>query len=226
MERVALLTEVPVVTADLLGLPDGGSRPAPDTAPPTLAAVVDSAERLHLQEALEATGWNVTRAAARLGISRNTIRYRIEKHGLGPGLPRSRAGLAQAPPPSAPASASAPAGGVPAPVAIRWERRRLAVLQATLASGRDAGPLDTGRVIEALLEKARSFGGRVEELGASGFVALFGLDPIEDAMRRAALAAVAMQLAAQRAPGGARTPPSGSASTWVHSSSDAFRMPR
>ena len=209
MERVALLTEVPVVTADLLGLPDGGSSlataaaSADPAAPATLAAVVDSAERGHLQEALEATGWNVTRAAARLGISRNTIRYRIEKHGLGPGAPVSPRRPRKAPsPPSAPASASAPAGGAPAPIAIRWERRRLAVLQATLASGRDAGPLDTGRVIEALLEKARSFGGRVEELGASGFVALFGLDPVEDAMRRAALAAVAMQLAAQRAPGG------------------------
>jgi DNA-binding NtrC family response regulator/tetratricopeptide (TPR) repeat protein len=213
MERVALLTEVPVVTADLLGLPDGGSSRAPaaasadPAAPATLAAVVDSAERGHLQEALDATGWNVTRAAARLGISRNTIRYRIEKHGLGPGVPVSPRRPRKAPsPPSAPPSASAPAGGAPAPIAIRWERRRLAVLQATLASGRDAGPLDTGRVIEALLEKARSFGGRVEELGASGFVALFGLDPVEDAMRRAALAAVAMQLAAQRAPGGSPGP--------------------
>ena len=211
MERVALLTEAPVVTEELLGLPDGGSIPEADaTAPdpavlPTLAAVVDNAERAHLQEALDATGWNVTRAAARLGISRNTIRYRIEKHGLRSGAPASPRRARQAPPtvmpPAAPA-ASAPTGGAPIPVAIRWERRRLAVLQATLTSERDAGPLDTGRVIEPLLEKARSFGGRVEELGASGFVALFGLDSVEDAMRRAALAAVAMQRAAQRTPGG------------------------
>ncbi len=211
MERVVLLAEAPVVTEDLLGLPDGGSIPeADDTSadpavPPTLASVVDNAERAHLQEALDATGWNVTRAAARLGISRNTIRYRIEKHGLRPGAPAARRRARQAPPaatPSAAPAASAPPGGAPTPVAIRWERRRLAVLQATLTSGRDAGPLDTGRVIEALLEKARSFGGRVEELGASGFVALFGLDSVEDAMRRAALAAVAMQRAAQRTPGG------------------------
>jgi DNA-binding NtrC family response regulator/tetratricopeptide (TPR) repeat protein len=211
MERVVLLTEAPVVTADVLGLSDGAPKPvAADAeseaaAPPTLAAVVGSAERNHLQEALDATGWNVTRAAARLGISRNTIRYRIEKHGLRPGSPASPRRARQtppAPPPPASPVASAPAGTAPAPVAIRWERRRLAVLQVTLASGRPAGPLDTGRVIEALLEKARSLGGRVEELGASGFVALFGLDPVEDAMRRAALAAVAMQRAAQRAAGG------------------------
>ncbi len=53
-------------------------------------------------------------------------------------------------------------------------------------------------MIEVLVEKARSFGGRVEELGAGGFVALFGLEPIEDPVRRAALAAVAMQRAVER----------------------------
>jgi class 3 adenylate cyclase len=80
------------------------------------------------------------------------------------------------------------------------------VLQATLGSPGEAGHLDTGRVIEVLVEKARSFGGRVEELGASGFVALFGLEPIEDPVRRAALAAVAMQRAADRASDGGPGP--------------------
>src|SRR5262249_20220630 len=82
MERVALLAGASVVTADLLGLSDrsvtvpiADSAPEP-ASPPTLTSVVDRAERAHLQEALKATGWNVSRAAARLGISRNTIRYR------------------------------------------------------------------------------------------------------------------------------------------------------
>ncbi|HEY7141072.1 MAG TPA: sigma 54-interacting transcriptional regulator [Methylomirabilota bacterium] len=218
MERVALLGETPVVTADLLDLPepepssgptDAASEGATGPAPATLAAVVDGAERAHLQEALEATGWNVTRAAARLGISRNTIRYRIEKHGLRPGAPAPPRRPRQAPsPPASPPSpaAGAPAVGVPGRAGIRWERRRLAVLLATIASARDAGPLDTGRVIEALVEKARSFGGRVEELGASGFVALFGLEPIENPVRRAALAAVAMQRAAERTSDGGPGP--------------------
>jgi len=35
---------------------------------------VGSAERIHLVEALRETGGNVTRPAARLGISRNTLR--------------------------------------------------------------------------------------------------------------------------------------------------------
>jgi two-component system, NtrC family, response regulator AtoC len=39
-------------------------------------------ERQALREALQREGWNVTRAARALGISRDTLRYRIEKFGL------------------------------------------------------------------------------------------------------------------------------------------------
>ncbi len=214
MERVTLLAEASVVTADLLGLSDGGPAaagpvavsPPPPPAPASLAAVVDGAERAHLQEALEATSWNVTRAAARLGISRNTIRYRMEKHGLRHGAPAPPRRTRQpAPAPSAPV-VPAPSVETAARTGIRWERRHLAILLARLASDPDAGPLDTGRVIEALVEKARSFGGRVDELGASGFVALFGLEPIEDPVRRAALAALAMQRAAGRTSDGGPAP--------------------
>jgi hypothetical protein len=45
----------------------------------------------------------------------------------------------------------------------------------------------------------------VEELGASGFVVLFGLDPVEDAVRRAAMTAVAMLRAAERTADGSRS---------------------
>ena len=218
MERVALLTEAPVVTAEVLGLSDRVPEPtivpgaAPGAAAPaTLAAVVDMAERAHVQEALEATGWNVSRAATRLGISRNTIRYRIEKHGLRPGVPaalprRPRRAAAPArasvaPGPSVATLPTAAVGAAPTPMAIRWERRRLAVLQARLTADREAGPLDTGRAVEVLIDKVRSFGGRVEELGAAGFVAVFGFEPVEHPVRRSALAAVAMQRAAQQLPG-------------------------
>jgi len=37
-----------------------------------------------ISEALRETGWNISRTAIRLGISRNTLRYRIEKYGLKP----------------------------------------------------------------------------------------------------------------------------------------------
>src|SRR5262249_60140102 len=54
------------------------------------------------------------------------------------------------------------------------------------------------RLIETLIEKARSFGGRVEDLGPSGIVAAFGLEPVEDATRRAAHAAGAIRKAVER----------------------------
>jgi two-component system, NtrC family, response regulator AtoC len=41
-------------------------------------------ERQALQEALTRHDWNVSKAARALGISRDTLRYRIEKHGLSP----------------------------------------------------------------------------------------------------------------------------------------------
>jgi two-component system, NtrC family, response regulator AtoC len=43
---------------------------------------LEAVERRHLAAALERAGWNVTKAARSLQISRDTLRYRIEKHGL------------------------------------------------------------------------------------------------------------------------------------------------
>ncbi|MCB1859314.1 MAG: sigma-54-dependent Fis family transcriptional regulator [Gammaproteobacteria bacterium] len=44
---------------------------------------LDAIEHRLIKEALKRSGDNVTRAAARLGISRQTMRYRIEKHRIG-----------------------------------------------------------------------------------------------------------------------------------------------
>jgi two-component system, NtrC family, response regulator AtoC len=46
--------------------------------------VLDEVERDLIRQALQASGWNRTEAAQRLGISRDTLRYRIEKYGLEP----------------------------------------------------------------------------------------------------------------------------------------------
>jgi len=43
---------------------------------------LDQAERALVLAALERTGWNVTRSAKLLGVTRDTMRYRIEKLGL------------------------------------------------------------------------------------------------------------------------------------------------
>ena len=204
MERVALLVDAPVVTAAMLDVsteaapaPESGDAPAPGRA---LDAALGTVERARLLEALDQTFWNVTRAARRLGISRDTLRYRIAKHRLRPGGPRP--GSEPEPTPG-PALGTPPARGATAATApasaIRWEQRRVTLLRAVID-----GPLPNddrlypSRLIEALIEKARSFGGRVEDLSPSGIVAAFGLEPVDDAAWRAAHAAVAIRKAVER----------------------------
>lgn len=215
VERVALLSEAPLVTAKMLGLqevPTGQPREAARTDQAiSLSAAVGNVERDHLLEALNQTNWNITRAAARLGISRDTLRYRIQKHGLRPeGAPPPRrrgAARPKAPQPAVPAAAlPAPAlsaavpGAVPVPRSVRWERRRLTLLRAALAVPPLSDfPLYATRAVEVLVEKAQSFGGRVEELSPTGIVAVFGLEPVEDSPRHAAHAAMAIQNAGERA---------------------------
>jgi DNA-binding NtrC family response regulator len=245
MERVALLSaEAPLVTAATLGLVEGpaaeGRGPARGTAPARAAEKkpldddVEGAERARLLGALQATRWNISRAAVQLGLSRNTLRYRMEKHTLHPGVAPAGPMWAPAPgtrptdwvpqpekeePPAAAAqpevSAAVPGAslvpaavhpGIPPagpagirPAGLRWERRHLALLRADLVvppAGR-AQP-DTSRALEILVEQVQSFGGRVEELSATGVIAAFGLEPLEDAPRQAAHAAMAIQKAAER----------------------------
>jgi transcriptional regulator with AAA-type ATPase domain/tetratricopeptide (TPR) repeat protein len=202
MERAALLTDAPLVTADALGLSVAPERAgsALEALLPTssLRDAVGTVEREHLLAALRETDWNIARAAARLGIPRGTLRYRIEKLGLHrAGSAPIRAGppVARAMPDPAPLPSAEPARD-----AWPWERRQLAFLRAVLvpASNRDAGSEIAG-ALQVLVEKAGSFGGRVEALGPLGMVAAFGLESIEDAPRRAAHAAIAMQKAAERA---------------------------
>jgi DNA-binding NtrC family response regulator len=51
-------------------------------APKDVSLSLEQAERELLAQALDKAAWNVTLAARLLGISRDTLRYRIEKHGL------------------------------------------------------------------------------------------------------------------------------------------------
>ncbi len=210
MERVALLAEAMVVTPDLLGLPEAGAgAPArPRTARP--AGDEDAVARLERERdelivALHEADWNISRAAARLGIPRNTVRYRIAKHRLSRGAtptapPPPVARRSPGPAPAAPTAPAAAPAGSPVTPTLRWERRRLTLLRATLDAppGGEPSP-DTSRALEALVEKVQSFGGRVEELSPSALVAAFGLEPLEDAARRAGHAAMAIQKIAERA---------------------------
>jgi two-component system, NtrC family, response regulator AtoC len=96
MERVALLSEGTAVTPAMLGLSrsDAPVARAPSVPEERRAAreIDAETERETVLTALRAAKWNISRAAVRLGMPRNTLRYKMEKHGLGPetASPRSR----------------------------------------------------------------------------------------------------------------------------------------
>lgn len=92
MERAVLLHGGAVVSREQLGL--GSTKSA---APVTVEAdgtvrvdfaagkiVLEEVERQLIGEALRAAGWNRSRAAELLGISKETLRYRMEKYDLRP----------------------------------------------------------------------------------------------------------------------------------------------
>ncbi|HEV8440856.1 MAG TPA: sigma 54-interacting transcriptional regulator [Methylomirabilota bacterium] len=193
VERVALLSEGVVVTADMLALPESPTAPAP----PSPVASFDDAMREHVLATLEQTRWNISRSAALLGISRNTLRARIGRLGL-----RAEPGSARPRPPqrvgeAAPRPSPAPPAATPS--TIRWEPRRLTLMRATLIRSADEALSDTSRGLEMLVDKVESFGGRIEEMSPRGIGAVFGVEPAEDATRRAAHAATAIQKAVERA---------------------------
>ncbi|HEX7892244.1 MAG TPA: sigma-54 dependent transcriptional regulator [Ramlibacter sp.] len=93
LQQTVLLAHGDVVTPGQLALCTGLA-PAPtmsgdvDAAPPAAAVVprnwaeLQNEERTMVVRTLERTGWNVTKSARMLGLSRDMMRYRIEKLGL------------------------------------------------------------------------------------------------------------------------------------------------
>ena len=197
MERAALLVEGSLVEAhDLeLAIPRA-RRPVPrndhETTPGNVPAGVsleqrvEGIERRHIIEALHETGWNISRAASRLGVTRNILRYRIQKYGLQPHMPAW---------PTDPRDNPAEPTTGRSPLKVQWERRHVALLRADLVSSAAtvAPPVDAP--LQTLVEKIESFGGQVEEVSPGSLMAVFGLEPVEDAPRRAAHAALAIQRA-------------------------------
>jgi DNA-binding NtrC family response regulator len=210
MERVALLTDASRITGETLDLrspvPAAGPLGTPPEPAVGLEDEVDRVQRARLREALDASGWNVLRAAARLGTSRSKLRYRIDKYGLRPPTAPSprRPGAAPSGEPSQPTTAQgdegSPATAPSSSLSARWEGRHLAFLYATLA-GSSPPVADTGGVLPALADKARSFGATIQEQSPLSFVAVFGLEPVEDASQRAALAAIAARKTVERGHG-------------------------
>jgi DNA-binding NtrC family response regulator/tetratricopeptide (TPR) repeat protein len=201
LERASLLSDDHRLSARDLGLaPAAPALAAPDAHGAAPAEHGDDAdaesERRVLLEVLGATRWNFTRAASRLGLPRNTLRYRVERLGLAPEGPseRRRGGR----PPSA-SRAPAPPAPTPRPEPLA-DTRRVTLLQLRLSPTAASG-WEANRGLERSTAKVRSFGGRIEATGAGEVLAAFGLEPDEDAVRRAAYAALAVRTLAARARG-------------------------
>ena len=185
MERVAVLEEGTSVTGADLDLDPRGRTAVPATeglAPKEvdrpLRETVGDFERSQLTAALESCSGNLSRAAALLGIPRNTLRYRLEKHGLRLDTPPSAVG-------------KAPRRTEPAVIA----RRPVTFLLAEL--GASQGALSTSQAGEALhvvLNKVRAFGGVPTAIGTSRVVAAYPSAPA-DATSRAVHTVLSIQRA-------------------------------
>jgi transcriptional regulator with AAA-type ATPase domain/tetratricopeptide (TPR) repeat protein len=191
VERVVLLADEPVVTAAMLALPvTTAADPRTGVEPPGGTSPRDQI-RARLVEALTETGGNISQTAVRLGVARNTVLARMARFGLRTSVAADPARRDE--PRRQPVAAAQPTDGPSGLVETSrpaWEPRRIALLRA------DA---DASRSLEEVVEKVQAFGGDIVELGPGVLVAAFGLEPVEDAPIRAALAALAIRKAAERA---------------------------
>ncbi len=214
MERVALLGDAREVTPAMLALPSASSiRAAPAAADGPGTKFMDATTmRSHLLGVLEQHRWNISHTAVALRITRNTLRAWMEKYGLREGTRAARSPAASRTPAAeattvaeAPALPPAPEPPTPAFVTepastkIRWERRQLVLLRLVLPGPSGLDSLhDTSPLLEVLIDKVRSFGGRIEELSPTSIGAVFGMETMEEASRRAAHAGMAMQRLLER----------------------------
>jgi transcriptional regulator with AAA-type ATPase domain/tetratricopeptide (TPR) repeat protein len=195
IERAALFAESSVITGAMLDpLPAEESPPAvPATRAITPAVTPEEAMRQHLLAVLEQSEGNISHAAARLGIARNTLYARLVKFGV-----RGH----RVPPPALRRPGRPSIASTPAPTATHthWEQRGITLLRATLIEpeGVDAWSL-TSRALDLVIDKLRTFGGRIEELTPNALLASFGVDPLDEAPRRAVQAALTIHKSAARA---------------------------
>ena len=72
------------------------------------------------------------------------------------------------------------------------EERQVAVLGAMIAEPAGGSAFGLAGMMTELIEMVTSFGARIEQFMPSELVAVFGIEPMEDAARRAVLASHAM----------------------------------
>ncbi|MEJ2622398.1 MAG: helix-turn-helix domain-containing protein, partial [Candidatus Thiodiazotropha sp.] len=76
------LLDSETLEADDLLLPNNIPESESFTSPQKLGDKMEQVERESILEALEATRWNRTAAAKKLGMSLRSLRYRLEKLGI------------------------------------------------------------------------------------------------------------------------------------------------
>ncbi len=205
MERAALTSDTPQVTAALLDLKEVSLRPLPEPNLSTRSASPDETMSERVQAVLDQTGGNISRTAAVLGIARNTLRVRIRKLGLHvPGTGHDPRGASSSGAGGGPVNAVLHSGGPPTativpPAPFRWERRMIATITTSLSAGPDTSVFQLTPTLHELIQKLKSFGARIEALTPVGLVAMFGLEPMENATGRAAHAALGMLREVERA---------------------------
>ena len=195
MERAALLAQTPEVRAAALELTDSSPTAFGRVGRPGRALPLDTAVQEHVQAVLDENGWNISRTATALGISRNTLRSHIRKFGLQAPVVVEGSPVALPTTPVVDTGQEAASPGEPTTTphegVLRWERRRIAMLAIALEASADVAIFQLASTQYDVIEKLRSFGARVEELTPISLLAVFGLQPMEDAVSRAAHAALA-----------------------------------
>ena len=193
IERTVLCTEAAVITGAMLE-PLAAERTLPAAAPAlgvsASAITPEEAMRQYLQGVLEQTAGNISHAAARLGIARNTLYARLEKYGVRGHRPSPRrSSRPETPPPPAPTATR-----------IQWEDRGVTLLRVALVEpeGFDSWS-NTGRALDSVIDKVQIFGGRVEQVTPRSVGASFGVEPADDPSRRAVHAAMVIHNGAARA---------------------------
>jgi DNA-binding NtrC family response regulator/tetratricopeptide (TPR) repeat protein len=214
LERAALLSERPLISADTLGLPsDEHPRKEVQVDAPqvsmTLRGSLDGLERSTLLDVLERSHWNVALAAEMLGVPRNTLRYRIAKHGLvRPDRPVPRSTLrervgqhgvaSEGQGITAHSTRSSPRDSTALTNSTLSTRRAIAFLRISMTGVPPSASAIT-RALSLIVEKAETFGGRILRHGDDEMDAAFGLVPTEDAAARAAFAALSIRRLIQHA---------------------------
>ena len=86
IERAVLLSDQPLIGPDLIVLPDraGGGMPADSGEDSVANLTLEEVEQRLITRALTMSRGNVSEAARQLGLSREALRYRLQKHSIGP----------------------------------------------------------------------------------------------------------------------------------------------